>query len=103
MYEGCPAGGHAYYGSRESPIGGYVSRDFRQGYGPEEYMLKVAPKGGYEIKCNYYSSQQQTLTGGTTILLTFFTNYMRPTEKAEMVTVRLQTTASQLPVCTITV
>jgi Ca-activated chloride channel family protein len=103
VYEGCPCGKKAYYGHRNTIIGGFVSRDFTQGYGPEEYMLKKAPKGEYKICCNYYSNHQQSLTGGTTILLTFFTNYMRPEEKSETVTVRLTSTASLLPVCTITV
>ncbi len=103
MNETCYSGQNAYFGNRHTPIGGFVSRDFREGFGPEEYMLKAAQPGEYKISCNYYSSQQQTLTGGTTILLTFFTNYMRQDEKSEMVTVRLVTTASQLPVCTVTV
>jgi uncharacterized protein YfaP (DUF2135 family) len=93
----------AYFGNRNTTVGGLVSRDFRQGFGPEEYMLKHAFPGDYQICCNYFSNHQQSLTGGTTILLTFFTNYMRPTEKAEMVTVRLNSTASMLPVCTVTV
>ena len=40
-----------------STINPKVSRDFTQGYGPEEYMLKVAPKGKYSIWTNYYSNR----------------------------------------------
>ncbi|KAL0490362.1 vault and TPR domain protein [Acrasis kona] len=96
-------GQQASYSNRNTMIGGHVSRDFRQGYGPEEYMLRVAPKGSYKVAANYFSNHQQSLHGGTTVLLTFFTNYMRPNEKSETITVRLVTTANRLPVCTIDV
>ncbi|CAD7923936.1 unnamed protein product [Amoebophrya sp. A120] len=35
-----PTGEEVYYGNRESAMGGYLSRDFTQGYGPEVYLLK---------------------------------------------------------------
>ena len=78
-----------------------MSRDFRQGYGPEEYMIKKAPKGQYRATTNYYSSHTQTLTGGTTVLCTFFTNYMRPNEQRQMSTIRLATHRSDVVVCDI--
>lgn len=96
-------GEHCYFGNSRSRIGGYVSRDFRQGYGPEEYMIRKAEKGDYAVSANYFASHQQSLTGGTTILCTFFTNYMRPDEKSEVITVRLTTNKSDVPVCTISV
>ncbi|KAL0490963.1 YfaP [Acrasis kona] len=96
-------GQSASYSNRNTIIGGHVSRDFRHGYGPEEYMLKVAPQGLYKVMVNYYANHQQSLSGGTTVLLTFFTNYMRHDEKAELVTVRLTQTANMLPVCDIKV
>ena len=45
-----PSGEKAYYGYRKTLIGGLVSRDFTQGYGPEEYLLKEAVKGSFNIK-----------------------------------------------------
>lgn len=87
-----PTSEEAYFAHQRTEIGGFVSRDFRQGYGPEEYMLKKAIEGTYKVRCRYYSSQAQTLTGGTTVLLSVFTNYGRPElEEAQTITVRLQT------------
>ena len=37
-----PSGERAFYGHNRTTIGGRVSRDFTQGYGPEEYMLRKA-------------------------------------------------------------
>ncbi|KAL9644814.1 hypothetical protein ABK040_009272 [Willaertia magna] len=103
LQEPAPYGEHCYYGYNRTKIGGYVSRDFRQGYGPEEYMLKKAQPGNYRAYTNYFANHQQSLTGGTTVLCTFFTNYMRPNEKREMVTVRLTTNKQDIDVCEITV
>ncbi|EFC36049.1 predicted protein [Naegleria gruberi] len=53
-------GEHAYYAHNRTRMGGYVSRDFRQGYGPEEYMLKKAQKGAYKATTNYFSNRLDT-------------------------------------------
>ncbi|MCK5666985.1 MAG: hypothetical protein KAI17_26040, partial [Thiotrichaceae bacterium] len=51
-----PTDEHAYYAHNRTEIGGLVSRDFTQGYGPEEYVLKKALAGIYNIKAHYYGS-----------------------------------------------
>ena len=84
-----PTGEECYYSHKETAIGGLNSRDFTGGYGPEEYMCKVAVPGVYKVRARYYSSHQQSLAGGTTILLTFFTNYSRPNEEMQLITIRL--------------
>ena len=94
-------GEHAYFAHNRTRIGGYVSRDFRQGYGPEEYMLKKAQPGTYKATTNYFASHQQSLTGGTTVLCTFFTNYMRKNEQRQLSTIRLSTNKSDVVVCEI--
>eukprot|EP01080_Neovahlkampfia_damariscottae_P002504 gene2504-3210_t len=85
-----PNGEEVYYGHKRSEFGGLNSRDFTQGYGPETYSLKTAMPGVYRIKARYYSSHQQSLTGGTTILLTLFTKYgVKNQEKCQQITIRL--------------
>ncbi|HAE41133.1 MAG TPA: hypothetical protein DCG57_21235 [Candidatus Riflebacteria bacterium] len=49
-----PSGEKAFYSNPRTQIGGLVSRDFTQGYGPEEYMIRHARHGTYEIKTNFY-------------------------------------------------
>jgi len=85
-----PSGEEAYYGNRRTKIGGLNSRDFTRGYGPEEYMVKKAYPGTYNVKTNYFGSSQASLTGPTTLLLSIFTNYGRPTQECQMSTIRLQ-------------
>jgi Ca-activated chloride channel family protein len=98
-----PTGDHAYYGAPNSPQGGLVSLDFRQGYGPEEYVLRKAMPGDYEIKAHYYGSHQQTLMGACTVLVTVFTDYGRPQEKRQLLTLRLDKPSQEVSVGKITV
>ncbi len=39
-----------YYGRNRTPSGGLVSRDFTQGYGPEEYMIRVGIPGNNQAQ-----------------------------------------------------
>lgn len=96
VYE--PTGEHACYSHRETAIGGLVSRDFRDGYGPEEYVLRRARAGVYEVKAHYYTSHQQTLTGPCTVVVQVFTDYGRPTEARKTLMLRLDRPGEQVKV-----
>ncbi len=84
-----PSGEKAYYSHPKTVIGGKVSRDFTQGYGPEEYVLKKAMKGLYKIEANYYGSSSAKILGAVTLQVDIFTNYGRPDEKRKSITLRL--------------
>ena len=84
-----PSGEEAYYAHNKTTIGGIVSKDITQGYGPEEYVIRRAMPGKYKIRCNYYGSHQQTLLGPVTVSATVYTNYGRPNEKRQLLTLRL--------------
>ena len=78
------------YSHQETYIGGRMSMDFTQGYGPEEFMLKKAPPGTYVIKVNYYGHSQQILAGATTIQVALITDFGRASERQEAITLRLK-------------
>jgi Ca-activated chloride channel homolog len=84
-----PGGEEAYYGNNRTGQGGLVSQDITDGYGPEEYLIRVAPTGTYTLKTRYFASHQQTVVGPATITATVFTNWGRPSEKRETITIRL--------------
>lgn len=84
-----PRGEKCYYKNRFTKIGGFISRDFTGGYGPEEFLIKKAMKGQYKIQANYYGSREQTLVGPTTIYLDIYTYYASGAEKKETITLRL--------------
>ena len=84
-----PSGEKAYYSHPNTVIGGHMSRDITDGYGPEEYILKKAMDGVYLMEANYYGSAAAKLIGAVTLHLGIFTNYGRPNEKHEAITLRL--------------
>jgi len=80
-----------YYQHTETEIGGKISEDITDGYGPEEFCLKKAWKGTYTIEANLYGDSRQTLGGPITIKAELFTDFGRPTQKREIVNFRVTT------------
>lgn len=84
-----PTGEKADFSNRLTSIGGSTSRDFTQGYGPEEYALRHLIPGAYRIQANYYGSSQQKLTGSITVRAVVITNFGSANEKRQDLTLRL--------------
>jgi len=84
-----PSGEVCLYNHNRTTIGGAMSRDFTQGYGPEEYFLRKRMPGEYRIQANFYGSSQQELTGACTVQATVITNFGRPNESRKQMTLRL--------------
>lgn len=85
-----PNGEKCYYSNPLTHLGGHMSRDFTQGYGPEEYMLKKAKPGNYIIQVNYYGNSQQILAGATTIQVRLILNFGSGNEAVKEITLRLK-------------
>jgi Ca-activated chloride channel homolog len=98
-----PSGEEAFYGHNTTTIGGHVSRDFTQGYGPEEYVLRRALPGVYKIRCKYYGSSQQTLVGPATVTANVITNYGRADEKRQVLTLRLESVKETVDIGEVTI
>ncbi|MEM6271795.1 MAG: VIT domain-containing protein [Bacteroidota bacterium] len=96
-----PLGEKCYYSHRETAIGGWMSRDFTGGYGPEEFLIRRAMPGVYKVVVNYYSDQQQSLAGATTVQVQMITNFGKKDEVVQEVTRRLKTSKEQLEVGTV--
>jgi hypothetical protein len=84
-----PSGEEAYYGNNRTQIGGRVSRDFTRGYGPEEYAIRTARQGTYTIRTKFFGSSAAKLQGAVTLYLDLYTDYGRPTERRQSITIRL--------------
>ena len=78
-----------FYGHRETYLGGIISQDVTGGYGPEEFMLKKAPKGNYKIEVDYYGNRSQKQLLPVSLRITFFTHYGTPQQQKQETTVRL--------------
>jgi hypothetical protein len=98
-----PSGEEAFYGHNLTTTGGHVSRDFTQGYGPEEYVLRRAMPGVYKIRCKYYGSSQQTLVGPATVAAVVITNFGRPNERRQTLTLRLDNVKEMVDIGEVTI
>ncbi|WP_289665398.1 VIT domain-containing protein [Flavobacterium panacagri] len=70
-----PRGEDCSYSHRSTEIGGRLSNDFTQGFGPEQFLLKKAIKGKYKIKTNFFGERQNVLSGPTTIMAEVYLHY----------------------------
>lgn len=91
------------YSNKNSRDGGRLSEDITEGYGPEEFLIKKASKGDYEILVDYYGDRIQKISGPTTLKVTIFTNYGRKNEKKEIRILRLNKEEDEIEVGTISI
>jgi hypothetical protein len=84
-----PDGEKCFYGNKLTRLGGKISCDFTAGYGPEEFMIKKAVSGEYSVQSNYFGTRSQTVLAPVNLHLVFITNYGRPNQNKQEVSVRL--------------
>ena len=84
-----PTNETCFFQNRLTYLGGKISKDVTLGYGPEEFMLKKAPKGTYKIAVNYYGSHSQKQLMPVTLRITFFTHFGTDKEEKQETTVRV--------------
>lgn len=85
-----PSGEKCFYQHQLTTTGGRISRDITDGYGPEEYMVRKAMPGKYLIQINYFGTRNSYLRVPVTLQVDVYTNYGRPQEKRQSLTLRLQ-------------
>ncbi|MGB1041223.1 MAG: DUF2135 domain-containing protein, partial [Flavobacteriales bacterium] len=85
-----PTGEKCFYSHNRTKIGGFMTNDFTQGYGPEVFMIKRGMKGKYKIEANYYGNNSTKTLGPVTLKMQFFTNYGKPNQKVKEVILRLK-------------
>jgi len=95
-----PTGEKCYSFHNQTKLGGFLSRDFTGGYGPEEYLLKRAIPGEYKVYIKLNGGIERKT--GTTVLVKIFTHFAKPNkERIEKNVVRLDQKKQVLQVATI--
>ncbi len=84
-----PTGEECYYGHRDTQAGARFSKDFTQGYGPEQYLLRNAVKGKYIIKTNYFGESALTENGPATVMVEVYTRKGNGTIERKLQTIQL--------------
>ncbi len=85
-----PNGEKCFYSHKTTAIGGRISDDFTEGFGPEQFLLKKAIKGKYKIQINYYNDTQVTIAGPTTIMAEIYLHYGTSKEERKIVTLQME-------------
>ncbi|MFD2940869.1 VIT domain-containing protein [Flavobacterium notoginsengisoli] len=67
-----PTNEECYYSHTSTKIGGRFSKDFTEGYGPEQYIIRNAVKGKYQIKTNYFGETELTENGPATLMVEIY-------------------------------
>jgi len=91
-----------FYQNKVTANGGHLSRDFTQGYGPEEFCIKEAPEGTYKIEANYYGTSSQKMLQPVIVQAEVFTNFGRENQKREVLTLQLDSVKGVFTIGTVT-
>ncbi len=84
-----PTGEECYYGKRDTEAGARFSKDFTQGYGPEQYLLRNSIKGKYSIKTNFYGENTLTRNGPATVLVEIYITDIKGKTERKLQTIQL--------------
>jgi tetratricopeptide (TPR) repeat protein len=85
-----PKGEKCYFQNTLTRLGGKISHDFTNGYGPEEFMIKKAMSGKYLVQANYYGTHSQAQLAPVNLHMVFITNFGKPNQKKQELTIRLE-------------
>jgi len=80
-----PNGERVYYGDQLSSAGGQISNDMTDGYGPEEYAIRRAPRGSYAVRINGFDADRLNPNGAGHVLIRLIRNFGRRGEEEIMV------------------
>jgi hypothetical protein len=98
-----PTNEECYYAHKDTEIGARFSKDFTQGYGPEQYLLRNAVKGKYIIKTNYFGERTLTENGPTTVMVEVYTRKGNGTVERKLQTIQLGTVKENQNLAEITI
>jgi hypothetical protein len=76
-----PTGEECFFGHSTTNAGARFSKDFTQGYGPEQYLLRNIVKGKFQIKTNFYGESALTENGPTTVMVEVYITKNGKTER----------------------
>lgn len=88
VYE--PSGEECYYSHKNTKIGGELTYDVTQGYGPEMYLLKKSVPGNFTVKVKYFASDSNRKSARTKVYATVYRYWGTKRETIEKKTVTLE-------------
>jgi uncharacterized protein YfaP (DUF2135 family) len=98
-----PTGEECYYSNRNTKIGGAMTQDVTQGYGPEMYVLKKAPSGTYKVTVHFFASDANRMSARTKVYATVTRGWGTASETRETKVVVLEYGKEVHDIATLTV
>ncbi|MEP2935149.1 MAG: VIT domain-containing protein [Gilvibacter sp.] len=84
-----------YYSQPSTSMGGKMSSDMTQGFGPEQFVLPNAKKGMYYLSLDYFGDRYQKIENPTYLKVTIFKNYGRANQTEEVQVIHLDSAADE--------
>ena len=78
-----------FYGNSVTKMGGMLSDDMTEGFGPEEFSLKDAVPGSYYVKVDYFGDQYQKVENPTFMKVSIYENYGTKEQQRRIKVIRL--------------
>jgi hypothetical protein len=84
-----PNGERAIFSNPLTAIGGRLSNDMTEGFGPEEYLLRRSATGEYRISVNVYDTDGINPNGSTVVTARLFRDFGRPNQSEQTMEIEL--------------
>jgi hypothetical protein len=78
-----------YYSHTSTEAGARFSKDFTQGYGPEQYLIRNAIRGKYLVKTNYFGETTLTESGPATVMVEIYIQKANGTIERRLKTIQI--------------
>lgn len=92
LWVGQPNGERVGFSSTLSSSGGRLTGDVTNGFGPEEFMIRAAPRGIYTIEIDSFASDRTNPNGPSTVQARIIRNFGRPNQSEELIDVEMDPT-----------
>ena len=79
----------ASYRRKATVMGGRVSNDMTDGYGPEEYLIRNAPNGLYRAVTDYFDEDAYTVDGALKVRARIWRNFGRSSETQDTLIIEM--------------
>lgn len=84
-----PTGEECFYDHPQTRIGGKITRDVTEGYGPEMYTLPNAKHGNYKILANYFGTDANRTNVRSKVYITVYEDFGGKRERISKKTITL--------------
>ncbi len=96
-----PTGEECFYGHNRTRIGGRMTQDVTQGYGPEMYTLANAKSGKYDIRATFFGSDRNRASARTKVYATIIKGWGTEKEVFTRKVITLHTQKEKMPIATV--